>query len=76
MAWLPDEESRDFLGNEFLFWLWYTLDAESDTLVLADDSEVAVMLARTLTLECPRGQTLADRDGLRRLIAEPIGLAG
>jgi hypothetical protein len=57
LAWLPDEESRDFLGNEFLFWLWYTLDADSDTLTLADGSEAAVMLARTLTLECPRGQT-------------------
>jgi hypothetical protein len=57
LAWLPDEESRDFLGNEFLLWLWYTLDAESDTLALSDGSEAAVMLARTLTLECPRGQT-------------------
>ena len=57
VAWAPDEASRDFLGNEFLLWLWYVLDAESDTLVLADESEVAVMLARSLTLECPRGQT-------------------
>jgi hypothetical protein len=29
----------------------------SDTLALADKSEVTMMLARTLTLECPRGQT-------------------
>jgi hypothetical protein len=57
LAWLPDEASRDFLGNEFLLWLWFTLDADSDTIKLADDSEVAVMLARSLTLECPRGQT-------------------
>jgi hypothetical protein len=57
VSWLPDEDNRDFLGNEFLFWLWYTLDAESDTLRLVDGSEAAVMLARTLTLECPRGQT-------------------
>ncbi|HEV3237707.1 MAG TPA: hypothetical protein VGZ25_12005, partial [Gemmataceae bacterium] len=56
-AWLPDETTRDFLGNEFLLWLWYVLDEESDTIRLADDSEVAVMLARTLVLECPRGQT-------------------
>jgi hypothetical protein len=33
------------------------LDAESDTLALSDGSEAAVMLARTLVLECPRGQT-------------------
>jgi hypothetical protein len=57
VSWLPDETSRDFLGNEFLLWLWYVLDAESDTLVLADESEVSAMLTRNLVLECPRGQT-------------------
>jgi hypothetical protein len=57
LAWLPQENSRDFLGNEFLLWLWHVLDEESDTLTLSDGSEVAVMLARTLVLECPRGQT-------------------
>jgi hypothetical protein len=57
IAWAPDEASRDFLGNEFLLWLWYYLENESDTVRLSDDSEVAAMLTRTLTLECPRGQT-------------------
>ena len=57
MVWLPDEANRDFLGNEFLLWLWYVLENESDTLTLADGSEVSAMLARTLVLECPRGQT-------------------
>jgi hypothetical protein len=57
VAWLPDEANRDFLGNEFLLWLWYVLDSESDALELADSSEVTAMLARTLVLECPRGQT-------------------
>jgi hypothetical protein len=57
LAWVPDEASRDFLGNEYLLWLWYMLDSESDTLALGDGSEAAVMLARTLVLECPRGQT-------------------
>lgn len=57
VAWSPDEASRDFLGNEFLLWLWYVLDAESDTLVLSDESEVTAMIARSLVLECPRGQT-------------------
>lgn len=56
-AWIVDEASRDFLGNEFLLWLWYQLECETDTIKLADDSEVAVMIARTLTLECPRAQT-------------------
>src|SRR5205807_2074696 len=57
VAWVPDEASRDFLGNEFLLWLWHYLENESDTLPLADNSEVAVLLTRTLSLECPRGQT-------------------
>jgi hypothetical protein len=57
VAWIPDEASRDFLGNEFLLWLWYYLENESDTLLLADESEAALMLTRTLSLECPRGQT-------------------
>jgi hypothetical protein len=57
LAWVPDEASRDFLGNEFLLWLWFSLDADADTLALSDGSEVAAMLARTLVLECPRGQT-------------------
>jgi hypothetical protein len=57
VAWLPDETSRDFLGNEFLLWLWYLLDQESDTLQLADKSEATVMLTRALVLECPRGQS-------------------
>ncbi len=57
LAWLPDESSRDFLGNEFLLWLWYVLAEESDSIGLADGSEVTAMMSRTLTLECPRGQT-------------------
>jgi hypothetical protein len=57
LAWIPDEASRDFLGNEFLLWLWHVLDAETDTIGLADGSEVAIMMARNLVLECPRGQT-------------------
>jgi hypothetical protein len=57
IAWLPDETNRDFLGNEFFLWLWFQLDGESDTIKLQDGSEAAVMLTRTLVLECPRGQT-------------------
>lgn len=57
IAWIADESSRDFIGNEFFLWLWYYTDIESDTIKLADESEVTLMLARTLNLECPRGQT-------------------
>lgn len=57
VAWIADESSRDFIGNEFFLWLWYYTDVDSDTIKLADDSEVTLMLARTLNLECPRGVT-------------------
>jgi hypothetical protein len=57
VAWIADETSRDFLGNEFLLWLWYQSEGEADTVKVADGSEVTYMIARTLTLECPRGQT-------------------
>src|ERR1041385_201284 len=48
-AWMPDENSRDFLGNEFLLWLWFYLENESDAIKLTDDSEVVMMIARSLT---------------------------
>jgi hypothetical protein len=57
VAWIADESSRDFLGNEFLLWLWYYTDIEADTITLEDGSDLTLMLARSLTLECPRGQT-------------------
>jgi hypothetical protein len=57
VAWIVDESSRDFLGNEYILWLWYMLDSDSDTIALGDGSEASVMLTRTLVLECPRGQT-------------------
>jgi hypothetical protein len=57
VAWTLDENNRDFLGNEFVLWLWFHVENESDVIPLSDKSDVAVMLARTLVLECPLGQT-------------------
>lgn len=57
VAWLPDETNRDFLGNEYLLWLWYQLGNDSAEVKLSDGSEATLMLTRTLVLECPRGQT-------------------
>lgn len=54
LAWSNEHsQSPDFLGNEFLLWLWWTLENESDTIVLPDESEVTLMMNKTLTLECP-----------------------
>lgn len=60
IAWIADEGDRNFLGNEFLVWLWYVIENETDTFKVGDGSEVAVMLARTLTLECPKGMYGSD----------------
>jgi hypothetical protein len=57
LAWIVDERNRDFLGNEFLLWLWFYTDTRGDTITLADRSEVTLFPSQTLTLECPRGQT-------------------
>jgi hypothetical protein len=57
VAWIMDEASRDFLGNEYLLWLWFKLETEGDDIALSDDTEVTVMLANSLVLECPRAQT-------------------
>lgn len=57
IAWIPDAQSSDYLGNEFLLWLWFLSEGETDTIKLTDDSEATFMLARWLNLECPRGQT-------------------
>ncbi|MGL4550065.1 MAG: hypothetical protein ACRC33_02665 [Gemmataceae bacterium] len=57
IEWVLDDDSKDYLGNEFLLWLWYTLDSESDTIRLTDKTDVVAMVTRTLALECPRAQT-------------------
>ena len=62
VAWSDSDYDRpDYWGNEFLIWLWHTLQADSDTIQLADGSDIAVMMAKTLTLDCPRGETGRDQ---------------
>jgi hypothetical protein len=72
VAWGNAEANRpDFLGNEFLLWLWWRYENESDTIQVRDESEITYMLAKTLTLECPLGE-----HGKETISAEsPIKLA-
>ncbi len=61
VAWTgADASSRDFWGNEFLVWLWHRVQNVGDSITLPDGSEVTAMLAKTLTLDCPRGETGSD----------------
>jgi hypothetical protein len=55
VAWVKDPARHDYLGNEFLLWLWFILETEGDSLSLADGSTATAMLAQTLMLECPHG---------------------
>lgn len=59
--WLTDRgDCADWLGNEFLLWLWWWLETESESIDLSDGTRVTVMMARTLSLQCPRGETGKD----------------
>lgn len=50
-------DAPDFLGNEFLMWLWWMTETETDTIALPDESEAVVMFTKTLQLECPKGES-------------------
>jgi hypothetical protein len=61
VAWAGDDPTNlDHLGNELLVWIWHTLQNHGDRIALADGSDVTLMLAKTLTLDCPRGETGRD----------------
>ncbi len=59
--WIGDESNVCWLGNEFLHWLWYYSDVESDTIELSDKSELTFMFQKNLVVDCPRGQTGVDQ---------------
>ena len=66
IAWWNQQEGNfDFLGNEFLLWLWWYCETQFDTIALPDGSEVTGMFARTLSLQCPR-----DESGKESISAE------
>jgi hypothetical protein len=44
--------SRDFLGTEFLTWLWYTADVGSSEIATPQGHSIAVLLAKSLQLQC------------------------
>jgi hypothetical protein len=52
--WSPDVERPVHLGNEFALWLLWRMEAGDSS---GEVAGMGAMAARTLTLECPRGQT-------------------
>jgi hypothetical protein len=70
-------QPKDFLGNEFLLWLWHEADARKGVLD-TESGDVALFFDKSLDLDCAYGQTGKDtlrgdgpsrmpeaRDGLR-----------
>jgi len=54
--WNGMSDNYDYLGNEFLLWLWWNWETNGDVVSLNDESEVSGMFARTLSLDCPQGE--------------------
>jgi hypothetical protein len=48
-------EAKDFLGNEFLLWLWHEADVRSGSV-----GKSTIFIDRTLDLDCAYGQTGRD----------------
>ena len=50
-------EPKDFLGNVFLMWLWWHAEMKDGMVELPDGSTVAVVVDRTIDMECAWGVT-------------------
>ena len=55
-------EPKDFLGNEYLLWLWHEAEARNGT-IDTDHGAVTVFIDKSLDLDCAYGQT--GKDSLR-----------
>lgn len=54
-------EPKDFLGNEFMLWLWNQADLHVGELKTDSGNEVTIFIDRDLELDCAYGQTGKDR---------------
>jgi hypothetical protein len=55
-------QPKDFLGNEFLLWLWHEAD-QTDATIKTERGEVTIFIDKSLDLDCAYGQS--GRDNLR-----------
>jgi hypothetical protein len=56
-------EPKDFLGNEFLMWLWFEAERRDGEIKTDDGKDVTIFIDRQLDLDCAYGQT--GKDSLR-----------
>jgi hypothetical protein len=57
---LKGPEPKDFLGNEFLLWLWHEADSRTGIIATPDAGDVTIYIDRLLDLDCAYGQTGRD----------------
>lgn len=57
------DEAKDFLGNEFLTWLWHEAAVNDGVIDLENQGNATVLFDRSLDLDCSYGMT--GRDALR-----------
>jgi hypothetical protein len=53
-------EPKDFLGNEFLLWLWHEADYRNGTIKTDEAGEVTIYIDKALDVDCAYGQTGKD----------------
>jgi len=53
-------EPKDFIGNEFLLWLWHEADARNSTVATEEAGDITVYIDKSLDLDCAYGQTGKD----------------
>lgn len=55
--WNGESENYDYVGNEFLLWLWWNFEIQSGSIQLPDESVIDGFFARSLNLDCPFGES-------------------
>jgi hypothetical protein len=53
-------EPKDFIGNEFLLWLWHEAEARNGTIKTESAGELSILIDKALDLDCAYGQTGKD----------------
>jgi hypothetical protein len=53
-------EPKDFLGNEFLLWLWHEADVRTGIIATEKAGDVTIYIDKSLDLDCAYGQTGRD----------------
>jgi hypothetical protein len=60
---LKGPEPKDFLGNEFLLWLWTESEGKNAGAIETEAGEITLLIDRSLDLDCAYGQS--GKDSLR-----------